>query len=79
MDRPPPGHVRTLQLKPDENRSRSWYQGRVMEINRQINRPDLACVEVLQPCGTYTFVGSDFCQYPGLTVDVNDVVLFCKY
>ena len=79
MDRPPPGHVRTLQLKPDENRYRSWHQGRVIEIDRQINRPDLACVDVLQPCGTYNFVGSDFCQYPGLKVEVNDVVLFCKY
>ena len=70
MNRPPPGYVRTLQLKPDRNQFRSWHQGRVVEITR----PGLAYVDVLRPGGKNFF--SEYCQYPGLKVEPNDVVLF---
>ena len=70
LQRPPPGYVRTLHLKPDRNRFRSWHQGRVL----QITRPGLADVLVLRPGGKSTF--SEYCVYPGLEVEPNDVVLF---
>ena len=45
MNKPPPGYERTLQLKPDKSRSRSWHQGRVVKITRS----GRTCVEVIWP------------------------------
>ena len=72
MNKPPPGYRcrRRLQLKPARNKYRNWHQGRVVEIIR----PGLAFVDVLRPGGKACF--SEYCQYPGLRVEVNDVVLF---
>ena len=49
---------------------RNWHQGRVGEIIRL----GLAFVDVLRVGGEDYF--SEYCQFPGLRVEVNDVVLF---
>ena len=77
LDKPPPGYVRRLQLKPEKNRFRNWHQGRVVRITR----PGLACVDVLRqdddPRKEYDGdFFTEYCQYPGLNVSVNDAVLY---
>ena len=81
FDKPPPGYVRNLQLKPDNNRYRSWHQGRVVELIHHSNGLHLAEVDVLRTDDDPlkdddNVVFTEFCQYPGLNVAVNDVVLF---
>lgn len=69
MNKPPPGYVRTLQLKPVKSRNKSWHQGRVVEIRRE----GRACVEVIWPDGS---LYAAYCKFPWLELEVNDVVLF---
>ena len=69
MNKPPPGYVRPLQLKPDKSRNKSWHQGRVFKITKS----GRACVDVILPDGS--LYAAD-CKYPWLEVEVNDVVLF---
>ena len=81
VNKPPPGHVRKLQLKPDNNRYRSWHQGRVVGLIHHTTGLRLAEVDVLRldddPLKTpEDLIFSDYCRYPGLHVAVNDVVLY---
>ena len=84
VNKPPPGYVRKLQLKPDKNRYRSWHQGRVVGLIQHTTGLRLAEVDVLREDGDPLkgpddLIYSEYCQYPGIHVDVNDVVLYRDY
>ena len=76
LNKPPPGSVRRLQLKPDDDHRMDWHHGRVIRLIRD----DLAQVNVLRlegdPYKEDQPVYDENCVCPDLNVSVNDVVLF---
>ena len=83
-NKPLSGHVRRLQLKPgeDQDQYRTWHQGRVLEIDHDIeDAPSLALVKVLrQRDDPLKYMhGANFreyCRFPGLNLEVADAVLY---
>ena len=76
INKPPPGSVRRLQLKPEDDQLEDWHHGRVVRLIRK----DLAQMDVLRvegdPHKEDQPIYDENCACPDLNVSVNDVVLF---